>query len=149
MMRRTTVVALTLLAVLFPAPPAHALKWRSYASIAVRLIPRPEPQDARVLAKGFHQVRITQISVQDRLLPIRMRIEAGDLTEMGGYRGHCSTGWRWADDTLDLRCLTASVTDPCESAWWQSITMGRLQGHPSGGVKLDFSDTVLVDCECV
>lgn len=148
-MRRATVVLVTLLTVLLFAPAAHALKWRAYTGMSVRLIPRPEPREARVAAKGFHQVRITQISVQDRVFPIFMRIDAGDLVEMNEYRGHCEVGWQSAADTLDLRCTTSSVTDPCESAWWQGITVGRLVGHPAGGVKVDFTQAVFVDCECV
>lgn len=148
-MKKATVVLVMLLTVLLFAPAAHALKWRAYVGMSVRLMPRPEPQEARVLAKGFHQVRITQISVQDRLLPIRIRVDAGDLTENGQFRGHCETGWRFAADTLDVRCTTNSVTDPCENAWWQAITTGRLQGHPAGGVKNNFSEAMFIDCECV
>lgn len=130
------------------APAADALEWEVRASIAVRMIPRPEPQEARVVATGFHRLTITQFSVIDARFPIRFRILPGEIHENGIWRASCLTPWTWASGTLSVYCSTKATVDPCESAVWDADTLGILQGHPGGGYEYGITGPEFVDCEC-
>lgn len=129
-------------------PAARALEWQVTSSVSARVIPRPEPQEARVTAKGLHRLAITEFSVLDALLPVRFRILPGELHEDGQWRDGCQIGWIWASNALSAFCSTKAKTDPCQSAIWDTSTFGQLQLHPQGGSKLSFSRPVFVDCEC-
>ena len=146
-MNKFVMVGILLLVVVTSS--AHALEWKAEATHMTVLRPRPDPQDGKVTAKGFHRVYISQWGVVDAYFPVRFRIKTAKLLENGAFKSACSTGWVWAKNSLSTICKTSAVRDPCQSAVWQSSTQGQLQNHPDGGHQLAFSKPTFLDCECV
>lgn len=145
---RRHLVLLGILA-LAAAPAAEALQWKVTATHNIRVIPRPEPQESRLTATGYHQTVITEISVEDTVFPIKFNIKAGKLKQSGQVQGTCSKDWTKASEKLSLLCMTSETLDPCQDGWWQASTLGRLALHPNGGTKQEVSTPTFATCECV
>ncbi|MGB5161628.1 MAG: hypothetical protein WBP10_07165 [Thermoanaerobaculia bacterium] len=125
-----------------------ALEWRVDAYVFATEKPIDQ-LSSKVRARGTHRLSLSQISVADQLFPIRSRLIAGELRWEGQPQTTCSTAWGWVSRGVFYHeCRTQYTLNPCEDGVWTTLTTGRLEGHPKGGVKLAVSLPKLVNCTC-
>ena len=147
-MKKQYIFLATVILMLASAGGASALNWNVTASVAVRVIPTRGGNENKTMATGFHRLLLTKITAADLLLPVRFRLNSGELHRDGDWIDSCGTGWIWGWNATSAFCATNYTENDCTSAYWEAWTWGQVQLHPAGGVKQAVDGPTFANCTC-
>ncbi len=130
------------------ATAGSALEWNIEAHVFATERPI-DHQSSKVRGRGTHRLILNQLSLADRLFPIRSRLTTGELLWEGQRLDGCSTAWGWTyRGVLYHECRTEYDQNPCDDGVWAGLSKGKLENHPGGGWKLAVTPPKLVNCTC-